>query len=101
MPLSGSPLGQRTVVHEVVPSPDFLPFPPILLQALARDPDDRIQDFQTLIERIELARTIVTNPPSAVAEPDGDEDYSLTRIVPAEYGNDVANWEAAEPTPGE
>ncbi len=38
------------------------------------DPDDRIQDFQTLIERIELARTIVTKPPSAVAEPDGDED---------------------------
>jgi serine/threonine-protein kinase len=40
------------------------------------DPDDRIQDLLTVIERIELARTIVTKPPStgASAEVDGDEE---------------------------
>jgi hypothetical protein len=31
--------------------------------------------------------------------PDGSGD-SLNRIVPANYGNDVANWQAASPTPG-
>ena len=26
--------------------------------------------------------------------------YSLSRKVPADYGNDVANWKAATPSPG-
>lgn len=39
------------------------------------DPDDRIQDISTLIERIELARTIVAKPSTAsVATPEDDED---------------------------
>ncbi len=33
-------------------------------------------------------------------DPDGDGD-SLTRIAPNEYGNDVANWQSAAPTPGQ
>ena len=36
-------------------------------------------------------------------EPDGDngDGSSLSRKVPANYGNDVINWEADTPTPGE
>jgi len=26
--------------------------------------------------------------------------YSLSRKVPDDYGNDVANWEASAPSPG-
>jgi hypothetical protein len=33
-------------------------------------------------------------------EPDGS-GQSLTRIVSSDYGNDVANWQATTPTPGE
>jgi len=33
-------------------------------------------------------------------DPDGT-GTSLTRIAPANYGNDVANWQSATPTPGE
>ena len=32
-------------------------------------------------------------------EPDGD-GMSLTRKVTSDYGNDVANWQSASPTPG-
>jgi len=32
------------------------------------------------------------------SEPDG-AGMSLTRVVPADYGNDVANWQASAPTP--
>jgi hypothetical protein len=34
-------------------------------------------------------------PPNA----DGMTGYSLNRVVPADYGNDVVNWQAAAPTP--
>jgi len=26
---------------------------------------------------------------------------SLSRMVPSDYGNDVVNWQAAEPSPGQ
>ena len=32
--------------------------------------------------------------------PDGSGD-SLTRIVSSDYGNDVANWQGANPSPGQ
>lgn len=50
---------------------------------------------------IRVDRVVYDDDDPWPAEPDGDENYSLTRIMPAEYGNDVANWEAAEPTPGQ
>jgi len=50
---------------------------------------------------IRVDRVVYDDDDPWPAEPDGDGDYSLTRIVPADYGNDVANWEAAEPTPGQ
>jgi len=34
-------------------------------------------------------------------EPDGSDDYVLERIDPDAYGNDVINWQADAPTPGE
>ena len=50
---------------------------------------------------IRIDRVVYDDDDPWPAEPDGDGNYSLTRIVPADYGNDIANWEAAEPTPGQ
>ena len=50
---------------------------------------------------IRVDRVVYDDDDPWPAEPNGDENYSLTRIHPAGYGNDAANWEAAEPTPGE
>ena len=34
-------------------------------------------------------------------KPDNSDDYTLHRIAPNLYGNDVINWNADAPTPGE
>ncbi|MBN1845003.1 MAG: hypothetical protein JW810_04930, partial [Sedimentisphaerales bacterium] len=33
--------------------------------------------------------------------PDGSDDYVLRRLIATHYGNDVANWVAATPSPGQ
>ena len=52
---------------------------------------------------IRVDRVVYDDDPPWPTEPDGPDNgtgASLSRIEAAEYGNDVANWEAAAPSPG-
>ena len=48
---------------------------------------------------IRVDRVVYDDEAPWPSEPDGG-GQSLSRITPADYGNDVVNWQAAAPTPG-
>jgi len=49
---------------------------------------------------IRVDRVTYDDDPPWPPEPDGSSDYTLSREVAGNYGNDVINWQSAAPTPG-
>ncbi len=57
-------------------------------------------DNQAVRQYIRVDRVNYNDKTPWPTEPDGNGNYSLTRKVSSDYGNDVINWQADTPSPG-